>query len=87
MELDEMIVDVGLRYDALNVNADDGVWDVDSDRKTMWENTDINPFDPSQRRATKRNQSSAPDWVYHFQWVIIWLSAMAMLLFSRDHCL
>jgi len=60
MEFDDMIVNVGLRYDAFNVNADDGVWDVDSDGKTMWENTDINPFDPSQRRATETKSKLSP---------------------------
>lgn len=60
MEFRDMIVNVGLRYDAFNVNADFGVWDIDNNGQAMWENTDINPFDPSQRRATETKSMVSP---------------------------
>lgn len=60
MEFNDMIVNVGLRYDAFNVNADFGVWDINNDGETMYENTAINPFDPSQRRATETKSSISP---------------------------
>ena len=60
MEFDDMIVNVGVRYDAFNVNVDDGLWNVDADGKTMWENTAINPFDPSQRRAPETKSKISP---------------------------
>lgn len=60
MEFNDMIVNVGLRYDAFNVNADDGIWDIDEDGNTMVENTDINPFNPALRRATETKSKLSP---------------------------
>ena len=60
MEFNDMIVNVGFRFDGFNAGTDKGVWDIDKDGKKMWENTNINPFDPTQRRATEMKSKLSP---------------------------
>ncbi len=60
MEFNDMIVNVGFRFDGFNAGASNGVWDIDKDGNTIWENTDINPFDPTQRRATEMKSKISP---------------------------
>ena len=60
MEFSDMIVNVGLRYDAFNAGADRGVWDVNKNGEPMWIDDSINPFDPSQRRATETKTKLSP---------------------------
>jgi len=60
MEFNDMIVNVGFRYDAFNVNADDGLWDIDEDGNDMLANRDINPFNPALRRATETKSKLSP---------------------------
>ena len=60
MEFNDMIVNVGLRYDGFNAGAEKGVWDKDSQGNTLWENPTINPFDPGQRRATSMKSKISP---------------------------
>ncbi|MBH30367.1 MAG: hypothetical protein CMG71_00055 [Candidatus Marinimicrobia bacterium] len=60
MEFSDMIVNVGLRYDAFNAGADRGVWDVNKNGDPMWVDDSINPFDPNQRRATETKAKLSP---------------------------
>lgn len=60
MEFSDMIVNVGLRFDAFNAGADKGLWDVSEDGDRMWESQTINPFDFSQRRATETKSKLSP---------------------------
>ena len=60
MEFSDVIVNLGLRFDAFNAGADKGLWDVNEDGDRMWESTAINPFDYSQRRATKTKSKLSP---------------------------
>ncbi len=59
MEFNDMIVNVGFRFDGFNAGADKGVWD-EKDGKKLWEDTSINPFDPTQRSATKMKTKISP---------------------------
>ena len=60
MEFSDMIVNIGLRFDAFNAGADKGLWDVSESGDRMWESTTINPFDYSQRRATETKSKLSP---------------------------
>jgi len=60
MEFSDLIVNVGLRFDAFNAGAEKGLWDVSESGDRMWESTTINPFDYSQRRATETKSKLSP---------------------------
>lgn len=60
IEFNDIIVNVGFRFDAFNAGADKGVWDVSSDGKRIWEDKTINPFDPAKRRATETKSKISP---------------------------
>jgi len=60
MEFNDMILNVGLRYDAFNVGADNGVWDKNRSDENMWEDPTINPFDPTLRRPTTTKSNISP---------------------------
>ena len=60
MEFSDLIVNVGLRFDAFNAGADKGLWDVSESGDRMWEDQTINPFDPSKRRATETKSKLSP---------------------------
>ena len=55
-----MILNIGLRYDAINVGADNGVWDKNRSDENMWEDPTINPFDPTLRRPTTTKSNISP---------------------------
>lgn len=57
MEFNDMILNVGLRYDMFNTNADKGVWD---NGETVWEDQTINPFDPTKRSASEAKTAISP---------------------------
>ncbi len=60
MEFNDLIVNIGLRFDAFNAGADKGLWDESESGKRMWEDQTINPFDPTKRRATKTKSKLSP---------------------------
>ena len=60
MEFNDMIVNVGFRFDGFDVGAEKGVWDVNKDGQAVWQNAFINPFDPNQRRATEMKSKLSP---------------------------
>ncbi|HIN27000.1 MAG TPA: TonB-dependent receptor [Candidatus Marinimicrobia bacterium] len=57
MEFNDMILNVGLRYDMFNTNADLGNWD---NGETIWDDQTINPFDPEKRSASEAKTAISP---------------------------
>ena len=58
MEFNDMIVNVGFRFDGFNAGSDKGYWATGIE--DMAADTSLNPFDPSKRKATEMKTLISP---------------------------
>jgi len=58
MEFNDMILNLGLRFDGFNAGSDKGYWATDTD--DMAADPTLNPFDPSKRKATEMKTQISP---------------------------
>ena len=58
MEFNDMIVNVGFRFDGFNAGSDKGYWATGIE--DMAADTTLNPFDPSKRKATEMKTLISP---------------------------
>ena len=58
MEFNDMILNLGLRFDGFNAGSDKGYWATDTD--DMAADATLNPFDPSKRKATEMKSQISP---------------------------
>ena len=58
MEFNDMILNLGLRFDGFNAGSDKGYWATDTD--DMAADATLNPFDPSKRKATEMKTQISP---------------------------
>ena len=58
MEFNDMILNVGLRFDGFNAGSDKGYWATGIE--DMAADTSLNPFDPSKRKATEMKTLISP---------------------------
>ena len=58
MEFNDMILNLGLRFDGFNAGSDKGYWATDTD--DMAADQALNPFDPSKRKATDMKTQISP---------------------------
>ena len=58
MEFNDMILNLGLRFDGFNAGSDKGYWATDTD--DMAADQALNPFDPSKRKATEMKTQISP---------------------------
>jgi len=58
MEFNDMILNLGLRFDGFNAGSDKGYWATDTD--DMAADLTLNPFDPSHRKATEMKTQISP---------------------------
>ena len=59
MEFNDMILNVGLRFDGFDAGSDKGVWANDAVSQAGADTT-LNPFDPSKREATTMKTQISP---------------------------
>ena len=58
MEFNDMILNVGLRFDGFDAGSDKGYWATGIE--DMAADEGLNPFDPSKRKATEMKTSFSP---------------------------
>ena len=60
MEFNDMILNVGLRFDGFNAGSDKGVWAPNDPIADAAGDAAVNPFDPSKRTATEMKTLISP---------------------------